>query len=98
MKEIKDLSALGEIYGADLVERLTHDIEYCQKEKLAYRIDEIGKSKHFTKFAFSTYAWSRVYEVSHTSKILARISETYGDEARKVADIMDEIYKSGYKA
>lgn len=91
MKDLKEkcMEELAREFGIVLVERIIENIDYCSRENLEYELSIIKESGYFLTICFSTYAYSRVYEIFMKRKMVFREAFVGRNECEKALKLMD---------
>lgn len=89
--QVINLDDLEEKYGKQLAEKIKWDKDYCLENNLVFKIEIIKETSWFTSIAFSTYAYTRIYEVTNDSKRVRSENMISALDCKKVLELMGQV-------
>lgn len=82
---------LEEQHGAEFAKAIQKEQDFCVAEQLDWKIEEIYSNEHFITFAFSTYAYSHIYELSLERKTIVDKNRIGFFDAERLLVVMNSL-------
>jgi hypothetical protein len=86
-----DLQKIEEQYGSELAELLKENMEFCHENKWNYKIEVIEESERFITFAFSTNAYTYLFEIQISRKRCVEKNFFGRQAAIKALELMNSL-------
>lgn len=97
MTQILNVESLAVQFGTDLAAEIADNISYCKNGNLAFKLEIIDQNDVMTYIAFSTYAYSYVYQVSNKYKRIVNENYIGKLECMKLLEMMEYLDESKEK-